>query len=72
MATVSYKARFTRNMGNFESLQLEIGVEDEPRGDEKVSEAYNRVKNFVEERLLDVVEELAQQIESVSVTKAKK
>lgn len=58
MGTVSYKARFTRNMGNFESLQLEIGVEDEPRGDEKFAEAYNRVKDFVESRLLSEVEQL--------------
>lgn len=58
MGSVSYRARFTRNMGNFESLQLEIGVEDEPRGDEKFSEAFNRVKDFVESRLLDEVESL--------------
>lgn len=58
MGTVSYRARFTRNMGNFESLQLEIGVEDEPRGDEKFSEAYNRVKDFVESRLLEEIEQL--------------
>lgn len=58
MGNVSYRARFTRNMGNFESLQLEIGVEDEPRGDEKFSEAFNRVKDFVESRLLDEIEQL--------------
>jgi hypothetical protein len=51
-------------MGNFESLQLEIGVEDEPRGEEKFAEAYNRVKDFVESRLLDEVEELEKQINS--------
>lgn len=62
MSTVTYKARFTRNMGNFESLQVEIGVDDEPRGDEKVSEAFNRVKDFVESRLLDAVDELEMQI----------
>lgn len=62
MSTVSYKARFTRNMGNYESLQVEIGVDDEPRGDEKVSEAFNRVKDFVESRLLDAVDELEMQI----------
>lgn len=58
MGSVAYRARFTRNMGNFESLQLEIGVEDEPRGDEKFSEAFNRVKDFVESRLLDEIEQL--------------
>lgn len=62
MGNVSYRARFTRNMGNFESLQLEIGVEDEPRGDEKFSEAFNRVKDFVESRLLDEIEQLESDI----------
>lgn len=62
MGSVSYRARFTRNMGNFESLQLEIGVEDEPRGEEKFSEAFNRVKDFVESRLLDEVEQLENDI----------
>lgn len=62
MGTVSYRARFTRNMGNFESLQLEIGVEDEPRGEEKFSEAYNRVKDFVESRLLNEIEALESDI----------
>lgn len=64
MATVSYKARFTRNMGNFESLQIEVGVEDEPRGEEKVSEAYNRVKDFVESRLLTEIRELEEEIQN--------
>jgi hypothetical protein len=62
MGSVSYRARFTRNMGNFESLQLEIGVEDEPRGEEKFAEAFNRVKDFVESRLLDEVESLENDI----------
>lgn len=62
MGSVSYRARFTRNMGDYESLQVEIGVEDEPRGDEKFSEAFNRVKDFVESRLLDGIEELELQV----------
>lgn len=65
MTSVSYRARFTRNMGNFESLQLEVGVEDEPRGDEKVSECYNRVKAFVEERLLDDIADLEKEITAI-------
>lgn len=58
MSTVRYEARFTRNMGNYESLQLTIGVEDQPRGEENTSQAYNRVKDFVESRLLDEISEL--------------
>lgn len=65
MTSVSYTARFTRNMGNYESLQLEIGVEDEPRGDEKVSETYNRIKAFVEEHLLDEISDLEKEIQAI-------
>lgn len=66
MATnsISYRARFTRNMGNFESLQLEVGVEFEPHGDETPSQTYNRAKNFVESRLLEEVESLENSIRS--------
>lgn len=62
MGNVSYTARFTRNMGNYESLQLEVGVTDEPRGEETHASAYNRVKDFVETRLLDAVDALEQEI----------
>lgn len=62
MGSVTYSAGFTRNMGNFESLRIDIGVEDEPRGEEKFTEAFNRVKDFVESRLLEAVEELETQV----------
>lgn len=54
-------------MGNFESLQLEIGVEDQPRGDENTSQAFNRVKDFVESKLLDDIENLESQIAGIRV-----
>lgn len=60
--SVSYKARFTRNMGDYESLQVEVGAEFPPLGDEKPSETYNRVKDFVESRLLAGVDELETQV----------
>lgn len=62
MADVEYRARFTRNMGNFESLQVEIGVGDGALGDEKAGETFNRLKDFVESRLLEGIEELELQV----------
>lgn len=62
MTDVTYTARFTRNMGNYESLQIEVGVTDSPRGEEKVSETYNRVKDFVESRLLSEVDTLEREL----------
>lgn len=59
---VTYSAGFTRNMGNFESLRLDMGVEGEPLGDETTAQAFNRVKDFVESRLLGDIEALENQI----------
>lgn len=52
---VSFSAGFTRNMGDFESLRIDIGLEDSPLGEESNDAAYNRIKDFVESRLLDEI-----------------
>lgn len=64
MGSVTYNASFTRNMGDYEFIKLDIGVTDEPRGEELFDEAYNRVKDFVESKLLAGVEELELQVAS--------
>lgn len=65
---VKYSAKFVRNMGNFESLHLEIGVEDGKRGDETAAEAYNRIKDFVESRLLDEVDQVEKDIREMKAS----
>lgn len=54
--------QYTKNLGNFESLRIAIGVEDFVRDGETVDEATERVYNFVEgkveQKLLDVAEDL--------------
>lgn len=55
----------TINMGNFESLRIDIGLEDSQREGETVKQAHERVFNFVNRRLQEKVsvvrEELSQQ-----------
>jgi len=53
MATVHYQIGFTRNMGDFESLRVDVGVTGDPIGDETTDQAYNRLKDFVEGRFMD-------------------
>jgi hypothetical protein len=65
MATVSYSAGFTRNMGDYESLRIDIGVEGEPIGDENTAQAYNRLRDFVESRLLDEVAQVELDVQEV-------
>lgn len=59
---VTYRAGFTRNMDNYESLRLDIGVEGDPLGDETTSQAYNRIKDFVESKLLTDIDALEHEI----------
>jgi hypothetical protein len=44
---VGYKV----NMGNYETLNLDFGIEDDQRPNETAAEAFDRVYAFVEKRL---------------------
>lgn len=57
---------WTRNMGNFESLRVVIGVEDDARGDENVRQAFNRVYAFVENVLMDKVRETEEEVQKIT------
>ena len=50
--------KFVRNLGNYENIHVDLGVEDYVRGDETVSEAMDRVYTFVEEQLVRRVQEI--------------
>lgn len=54
--------QYTKNLGNFESLKIGIGVEDFVRKGESIEDATERVYGFVEgkleQKLMDVVEDL--------------
>ena len=62
---VKYGLKFVRNMKNFESLHIEIGVEDGIRGDENVAKAFERVKGFVESRLFEEIERVEAQVKEI-------
>lgn len=49
-----------RNLGNYETIAVELGVEDNVRQGENVSQAMDRAYTFIEEQLIQRV----QQIES--------
>ena len=44
---------FTRNLGNYESIKIGIGIEDSVRQGETVDAATERVYKFVENKLID-------------------
>jgi hypothetical protein len=50
--------KFVRNLGNYESIHIDLGVEDHVRNEETVSQAMDRVYQFVETQLIDRVQEI--------------
>jgi hypothetical protein len=55
---------YTLNLGNFQSLRIDLGVEDSRREGETVQQAFDRVYEFVETRLVEKVNESKDEIES--------
>jgi hypothetical protein len=50
--------RFLRNLGNYETVAIELGIEDNVRSGENVTGAMDRVYTFVEEQLVQRVQEI--------------
>ena len=50
--------KFVRNLGNYENIHVDVGVEDNVRQGENVSQAMDRVYEFVEELLIQRVQEI--------------
>jgi hypothetical protein len=48
---------YTLNLGNFQSLRLDLGVIDSKRDGEDIEQAFNRVYKFVEDKLTEKIKE---------------
>lgn len=55
---------FTRNLGNYESIKIGIGVEDDIRLGENVDSATERVYTFVENKLIEKTREVEEELKS--------
>ena len=59
---VRVELQYTKNLGNYESMKVSIGIEDFRRDGETIDEATERVYKFVEDKLeqkmLDIAEDL--------------
>jgi hypothetical protein len=54
---VSVTLGYTLNLGNFQSLRLDLGVVDSKRDGENTDQAFERVYKFVEEKLTTKINE---------------
>lgn len=54
--TVSVNLGYTLNIGNFQSLRVDLGCTDFVRENENVDSAMNRVYEFVENKVVEKIE----------------
>ena len=48
---------YTLNLGNFQSLRVDLGIIDSRRDGENINDAFERVYSFVESKLAEKVKE---------------
>ena len=53
---------YTLNLGNFQSLRIDLGVEDSRRDGETIQDAFDRVYGFVETKLVEKINEAKSEI----------
>lgn len=54
---VNISLGYTLNLGNFQSLRIDLGVEDSKRDGESINDAFDRVYSFVEDKLITKINE---------------
>ena len=57
---------FTRNLGNYESIRIGVGIEDDVRQNETVNDATERVYKFVETKLIEKTREVEEELNDSS------
>lgn len=53
---------YTLNLGNFQSLRLDLGIIDSKRDGETTDQAFERVYKFVEDKLTEKINEAKSEI----------
>lgn len=53
---------YTLNLGNFQSLRIDLGIVDSRRDGESINEAFDRVYDFVETKLTEKINESKDEI----------
>jgi hypothetical protein len=54
---------YTLNLGNFQSLRIDLGIVDSKRDGENIDEAFERVYRFVEDKLTSKINEAKLELE---------
>jgi hypothetical protein len=62
--TVKVGLGYTLNLGNFQSLRIDLEISDSKREGENTSDTFDRVYAFVEDKLAEKVKEASQELEN--------
>lgn len=54
--------KFVKNLGNYESIHVDVGIEDFVRDKETVDAAFERVYEYVESKLVEKVREIEEDL----------
>lgn len=54
---------YTLNLGNFQSLRIDLEITDSKRDGENINDAFERVYAFVEDKLAEKVKEASSELE---------
>jgi len=60
--TVQWALGYTLNTGNFQNLRIDVQICDSIREGESIKEASDRVYNFVEEQLIEKLNEAKEEL----------
>lgn len=59
---VRWGLKFVKNLGNYESIHVDFGIEDTVRSGESVDDASERIYTFVEKKLVEKVQEIEDEL----------
>jgi hypothetical protein len=62
--SVKVELQYVRNLGNYESIRISLGVEDFVRQGENTNEATDRVYEFVENKLIEKMTEIEEELKA--------
>jgi hypothetical protein len=62
MTRVRVGLKFVKNLGNYESIHVDVGIEDYVREKETVDAAFERVYEYVEGKLVEKVREIEEDL----------
>lgn len=59
MTQISVQLETTVNTGSYENVKIQYGIVDEPRAGENTPAAFDRIRKFVEDRLMESAAEVS-------------